>query len=266
MNKHKRNQRRIPHEQLEYRPKLEDLPAFLAANEQSAVDILKLSKRIRLSASADFFEEIYAIIPVEWHTRTVSCIVYRQTVLLVEKEPFQIIKQLLETLEYLNFTIYKRTLEKLLRTKQRLTPVGTKNFSLFPTGGVLRTDTCWINPGRIDALHTRQIDTIICLDNLFTIRLSRNKKSIRKNMEKAFLTHALMKREHDYNTPKLNISLLEYLDVTSSYETREVLKKYQFQHIPNYQHAFLKLYAEVQQEQIAKDTRRQLTKEWNMEY
>ncbi|KAF1305346.1 hypothetical protein IV487_10860 [Enterococcus saccharolyticus] len=266
MDREKKHHRRIPPEQLAYRPQLEDLPAFHVANEQSAVDILELSKRIRLSASADFFEEIYAIIPVVWPTRTVSCIVYRTTVLLVEKEPFQIIKQLLETLEYLNFTIYKRTLERLLHAKQRLTPVGTKNFSLFPTGGALRADTCWINPGRIYALHTRHMDTIICLDNLFTVRNSRNKKSIRKNMEKAFLTHALMKREHDYNTPKLNISLLEYLGVTSSYETREVLKKFQFQHIPNYQHAFLKLYREVQQEQIIKETRRQLTKEWNIEY
>lgn len=236
------NKKKIPSPSLEYRPRLENLPAYSSVNKTTAIDLLALTKGIPLSSKPDYLEEIYAIIPVNSLTWGVCCIIYRENVLLVEETSQQIAMGLLESTEHLEYPIYKETLHHLLQCSIRLTPVANRHYSLFPTGSVNSNSTMWINPGRIVSLFSKRNQTVICLENLFTLSVNRHIKSIKKHMSKAFWAHAILKRENDIEGTKATTSLLEYLNITSSSETRTLLKNLEYQHIPDYKNEFFKNY------------------------
>ena len=172
---------------------------------------------------------------------------------------------MLKPLERLEYRLYSKTLHQLVGTTYRLTPVATQNYSLFPTAKVNDFNTLWINPGRIQTLYPQEHQVVVALENLFSILVDRTCKTIQKNMEKAFWAHAILKREHDHEGTKATTNLLEFLDVTSSNETRYILKRHQYQHIPSYQNEFFKLYTHFQTEQIRKEAQRALQEQFNFE-
>ena len=259
------NKKRIPQHHLSYRPKLEDLPAFCEAILPTPVDIPKLIANIPLSAHADFSTEIYAILPVQTSLWSGSCLIYRATLALVEETPEQIAKQLLVFSEHLDFTIYKKTLNHLLDANKRHTPIATRHYSLFPTGGIHVPQTIWINPGRITFIHPQVQNSVLQFENLFTLQVPCPIDVIHRRMHNAFLAHAILKREHDLNATQSTTSLLEFLDITSSTETRTVLKNLQYQHIPKYKNEFFEVYPKFNQLQIKQAVKRRLYAELNIE-
>lgn len=253
-NKHRLIKRKkVPNPRMDYRPRLESLAAYSLVNPLTPIDIIQLTKDIPLSAQADYFEEIYAIIPVNFPTWGISCVLYRETILLVEQSAQQIAFNLLEAVEHLDYQIYKKTLNYLFNAELRMTPIATRNFSLFPTGGITLETTMWINPGRIETIFTQKKQSIVCLENLFTILIDRHERAIKKRMCQAFWAHAILKREHDNQGTKSTTSLLEFLNITSSTETRDLLKNREFQHIPSYKNDFFKYYPMFNNKKIKAD-------------
>jgi ComK protein. len=265
LHKFTHNKKRIPKHHLSYRPKLDDLPAFCEAKLPIPVDISQLIANIPLSAHADFSTEIYAIIPVQTNLWSGSCLIYRNTLALVEEMPEQLAKQLLTFSEHLDFTVYKQTLNHLLDANKRHTPIATRHYSLFPTGGLHVPQTIWINPGRIEHIHPQEQSSVLCFENLFTLDVPCPLNIIHRRMHHAFLAHAIIKREHNIDATQITTSLLEFLNITSSPETRAVLKNLQYQHIPKYKNEFFEVYPKFNQLQIKKDVKRRLYAELNME-
>ena len=248
--------KKIPRRHLCYRPKLEDLSAFCTATSETPIDIQALILDIPLSSQADFSQEIYAIIPIKETLWRVSCLIYRENLLLVEATPEYLVKQLLHFAEHLDFPVYKKTLNHLLDCNSRLTPIATRHYSLFPSAGISLPQTMWINPGRIEHILPRAKSSILCFENLFTLHVDCPIDAIHRRMLKSFWAHAILKREHDiFGTPTCT-SLLEFLNVTSSKETRTVLKSLQYQHIPKYKNEFFKHYPKYNRMSIKKSVKR----------
>ncbi|HPR80383.1 MAG TPA: hypothetical protein PK268_00470 [Enterococcus sp.] len=260
-----KKRKRIPSFSREYRPKLESLPAFSTAADQAPIDIYQLIENISLSSQADFLEEIYAIIPVNRPLWGASCVIYREYVLLVEDQPFNIVCKLLQTLEHMEYPIYRKALGYMTNKKERLTPVANENYSLFPTAKVDDSETIWLNPGRIHSLITQKQQTIVCFENLFALATYKNSASLKNGMKKAFFAHAIIKREHDCRGTRSTTSLLEFLNITSSVETRDILKSLEFQHIPGYQHDFFRIYSKFQDADSQKKAKKELHRRYSIE-
>lgn len=258
--------RKIPVSKRKYRPNLEELPAFSMSKEATPINILELSKSIHLSIQADYYDEIYAIIPIIESLSVKSCIIYRETAQLVDATPAYIAKNLLKIFENFEYDQYTHTFNELLCSKKRMIPIAIKDYSLFPTGGVTNNDTFWINPGRIEELHNLHSKTNIILENLFCLEVDRKKSAIQRCMEKAFIAHAIIKREHDFGNTRPHISVLEFLNVSSSIETRFILKNLQFQHIPGYPNEFRTLYDNYQKNIYQEAGRKHLNKLLNIEF
>ncbi|EOT29815.1 hypothetical protein [Enterococcus saccharolyticus] len=260
-----KQKKKIPIFSSEYRPKLENLPAFSTVSDQTPIDIYQLIEHISLSPKADYFEEIYAIIPVHRPLWGASCVIYRENVLLVDDHPFHIVCKLLQHLEHVDYPIYRQVLGHMMNKKERLTPVASQNYSLFPTAKVDDSDTMWLNPGRIHSLITQNRQTIVCFENLFALATPKKIDSLKKGMKKAFFAHAIIKREHDCRGTRSTTSLLEFLNVTSSVETREILKNIEFQHIPGYQHDFFRNYPKFQDAHSQNKAKRELHRRYSIE-
>lgn len=195
--------------------------------------------------SPDFYEEIYAIIPIQQHCFKRTIVLYESYFMYVEMTSSQISKQILTTSPLLNFNAYTKTLQHLFNKKTTIIPVATNSFSLIPLGPVKSPETIWINPGQVTDLRSYDLKTLLMMENQISICSDRLIKGISKRMLKGFLAHGILKREDDTQAIRPSTLLLEYLGLPSTPAIRKILRYIQFQELPYLQGDFVFYYTQI---------------------
>lgn len=230
-----------------FTPKLNELLAFQMKQPYLPVDLAQLYKEITISTQASFKEEIYAIIPYGEHY-TQSFVLYKDTIRLVDLSANLLAEKCLYDHLHMEFESYKRTLKAFLGKGINTIPIASSDFSLIPFSLTSRpTIYSWVNPGRIENLFTQSsaAPTIIQLTNGFTLAIDRQKRPIFTRMNRAFLTHGIIKRDFETQPVNVTMSLLEYLGISSTKITRNITKNVQYQHIPGFANDFHRKYQEI---------------------
>lgn len=231
----------------DYKLPLDYLRSFFKLDGFDQSTIHQLTQQFAPAITPNFYEEIYALIPIEQHFYKKTFVLYKEYMMYVEMSPFEIIKKVLATSSspLLNFEVYTRTLQCLFQSKTSIIPIATENFSLIPLGPVPSNKTIWVNPGQIENVKPYNLKALLITTNQFIIANDRLPRSITKRMKKGFLAHAILKREIDSRPIRLSMNWLEYLELPSTEMTREILRNSQFQQIPHLQGDFFRCYRET---------------------
>lgn len=190
----------------------------------------------------DFFEEIYALIPIKKSLYKKTFVLYKDYALYVERPSLEIIRNILWSYQYLDFNVYTRTVRSIFSKSTSIVPIATQNFSLVPLGSMNDKKTIWLNPAHVSKIEETKHQTILTLDNTFSIKSDRQARGIKGRMEKSFIIHGILKREADAGLIRPTTNLLEYLDLPSTDITRIILRGIEYQHLPGLQGDFFTQY------------------------
>ncbi|GMA46481.1 hypothetical protein [Tetragenococcus muriaticus] len=230
-----------------FTPNLCHLLAYRMKQPNRPIDLAQLYKELSISTQANFKEEIYAIIPYgERYTQ--SFVFYKDTVRLVDSSANVLAEKFLYNHLFMDFESYKRTLNFFLNKEMNAIPISCSKFSLIPFSLTSKpTIYCWVNPGRIENLYSQgsTTPTIAQLTNGINVAIERQQRPIFTRMKRAFLTHGIIKRDIETQPVNVTMSLLEYLNISSTKITRKVTKNIQYQHIPGFALNFHQKYQEI---------------------
>lgn len=220
---------------LGFKPNLMSLSSFINRAMDEPVNLDKLYTEISIGTSANFQEEIYAIIPYE-KENAYTFIIYRDTAKLVELGTDVIAANFLYHYWKMGLVEYRQTVEEFLGSSFHSIPLSCENFSLMPFSiSTSPKRDIWINPGRIKELKiVTDQKTIVSLFNDFVFYLDRKGKAIYDQMYRSFLVHGIVKRYVGYMPVGWGMGLLEYLNVSSSCPIRKAINGLDFLDIPGY--------------------------------
>lgn len=205
-------------------------------------NIHKVTHHFEPAITPDFFEEVYALVPIKTAFHKKTFVLYKNYALYVELTPLDIIQNILKAYQYLDFKVYARTIHSIFNKKTTIIPIATQKFSIFSLGSIHEKETIWINPARVCNIEETNHLTFIELDNSFTIGSDRQARGIKRRMIKSFIIHGILKREADADPIRPTTNLLEYLDIPSNIVTRTILKGVEYQHLPGLQGDFFERY------------------------
>lgn len=229
-----------------FTPKLNNLLAYRIEQPNRPIDLAQLYKETTISTQANFKEEIYAIIPYGKHYAQ-SFVFYKDTVRLVDSSANLLAEKCLDNHLHMDFEGYKRTLNFFLGKEMNAIPIACSRFSLIPFSLTSKPAIyCWVNPGRIENLFSQMnaSPTITQLTNGVNVAIERQQRPIFTRMKRAFLTQGILKRDVETQPVNVTMSLLEYLNISSTKVTRKVTKNLQYQHIPGFANDFHRTYQE----------------------
>lgn len=212
----------------------------------------QFANRLTLHFSDNFFEEIYALLPIENNfTHTQTLIIYKNRLSLIDHSPLECVHMLLKQIHFLNYITYCKTIAQFFPNNIYKIPVATKDYVLLPMEAPDHAQsTIWINPAQISSISSTELDTLLTLSNKFCIQSPIQRRSLQSSMARSFIIWGIIRQEFLYPEKRLeNVYLADYLNVRVTPITSKIFKKLAQTDYTIKKWAFTKRYQEISQKE-----------------
>lgn len=217
----------------------------------------ELANYVDPAISPAYEEEIYVILPINGRDKHTSLILYKDSWLVVELAPNEIVKEILMRFNQLKYEPYIKAIQSFFDTKIRTVPVATTRYSLMPIGGKNDKQTIWINSGRVSKIITNPFNSTVIFDNHFKLAVERVELRIYELMRRGFISHGVIKRDFTNLATHPTTFLFNYLDISSTEVTRKILKGISYNDLPgkylDFRNSYNKSYNDYQRKIFLKE-------------
>ena len=212
----------------------------------------KFARQLTLHFSDNFFEEIYALLPIDTHlTHTQTLIIYKNRLSLIDHSPLECVHMLLKQIHFLNYLTYCKTITHFFPRNIYKIPVATKDYVLFPMEAPDNAQsTIWINPAQITTISSTELDTLLTLSNKFCVQSPIQRRSLQSSMARSFIIWGIIRQEFLFPEKQMDSThLADYLNVTMTPITSKIFKKLAQTDYAVKKWAFTKCYQEISQKE-----------------